>query len=262
MPTRPEARTGRFPELSWQSAPSLLQRLPSQHQANNFVQVSRRLRPRQALFRAGQAFSTIYIVRSGYLKIVRQTERVERIICFSMQDDWIGLEGLGTGYHQCDAIALTQADLFALPFNALLDLAHQNTPFYFTLLRAMSLSQHNHDTGADLMAINGAEQRVGYFLLMQAKSHLQRGLCAGALNLPMSRKEIGAFLGLSLETVSRALSSLAYAGIIRVQRRRIEIIDRQRMDDLASFRNADDTSQERSSINAQIFGAMTPRFFG
>ena len=126
----------------------------------------------------------------------------------------------------------------------------------------MSLIQHNHDKSADLMAINTAEQRVSDFLVMQANSHHQGGMCAGVFNLPMSRKEIGAFLGLSFETVSRALSSLAHAGIIQVQRRRVEIIDKQRLYGLGSIRDTDLASQARSSINTQFFNAITSRFFG
>ena len=80
MPTHPEVRT----RISWQSSISSALRQPTQHLSGDVVQVSRRLRPRQALFRSGQAFSSIYIVRSGYLKIVRQTERVERIVCFPL----------------------------------------------------------------------------------------------------------------------------------------------------------------------------------
>lgn len=126
----------------------------------------------------------------------------------------------------------------------------------------MSLIQHNHDKSADLMAINTAEQRVSDFLVMQANSHHQRGMCAGVFNLPMSRREIGAFLGLSFETVSRALSSLAHAGIIQVQRRRVEIIDKQRLYGLGSIRDTDLASQARLSINTQFFNAITSRFFG
>lgn len=190
----------------------------------------KRLRPRQVLFRAGQPFANVYLVRTGYLKTVRHTDTThERVLHFPMTLDWVGLEGIGLGKHGYDAVALTHAELVALPFNGLLDAVRQNPQLERTLYEAFSLAQSAHERDADLMAIVGAEQRVGRFLALQAHRHARRGLPASAFSLPMTRKDIGAFLGLSLETVSRALSALAARGAICVDRRTIHIIDPQHL---------------------------------
>ena len=188
----------------------------------------RRLKPRQALFRAGQPFSTLYIVRVGYLKTIRYTEQnVERVMHFPMRYDWLGLDGIGSGTHACDAVALTHSELIALPFEALMVLTRQSSAFQRVVYEAISLNQCTHERDSDLMAVSGAEQRVAQFLLVLANRHAQRGLPESAFALPMTRKDIGAFLGLTLETVSRALSALALSGAIRVNRRTIHIIKRQ-----------------------------------
>lgn len=190
----------------------------------------KRLRPRQVLFREGQQFSNIYLVRTGYLKTVRHTDTThERVLHFPMMLDWVGLEGIGLGNHGYDAIALTHTELVALPFNGLLNAARQDPKLERTLYEAFSLAQSDHERDADLMAVVGAEQRVGRFLALQAHRHARRGLPASAFALPMTRKDIGAFLGLSLETVSRALSALDARGTICVDRRTIHIINAQHL---------------------------------
>ncbi|MBC2769446.1 Crp/Fnr family transcriptional regulator [Pusillimonas minor] len=184
------------------------------------------MQPRQVLFRAGQPFANVYLVRTGYLKTVRHTDTThERVLHFPMMFDWVGLEGIGLGKHGYDAVALTHTELVALPFNGLLDAARQDAQIERALYEAFSLAQSAHERDADLMTVIGAEQRVGRFLALQAHRHARRGLPAGAFELPMTRRDIGAFLGLSLETVSRALSSLAARGAICIDRRTVHIID-------------------------------------
>lgn len=227
----------------------------------------RRLRPRQALFRSGQRFSTIYVVTTGYLKAIRHTEAVERIVHFPMRHDWVGLDGIGTGAHACDVIALTCTELIAMPFDGLTALMQGNPALQRVVCAALSLNQCSHERDADLMAITSAEQRVARFLALQANRHAARGLPEHTFNLPMTRRDIGAFLGLTLETVSRALSSLSQSGLIRVERRAVHILDAGELACGTSRRNMSrpplaprpDTD---GSVNTQRFDPVSPCFLG
>lgn len=241
-------------------------REPSAAQAQGYV-TTRRLKPRHVLFRAGQRLSTIYVVRTGHLKIVRRTDTIERIVHFSMKDDWVGLDGIGLGEHVCDAVALTDTELIALPFEHLVALTYSDPALHRALYETLSLSLYACEHDADLMAITGAEQRVAHFLMLQASRQAMCGLPKKAFNLPMTRRDMAAFLGLTLETVSRALSSLAHAGLIQVERRAVHILDAGGLGGCTFNRS---TTQRRAhvtpgvgdSVDAQCLDPVTPDFLG
>ena len=185
----------------------------------------RRVQARQALFRAGQACHSLFLVHGGYFKSsVASADGRERVTGLRMRGDILGLESLGLETYACDAIALDVSEVWEIPVSrlAMADARAQSC------LSAQLAAQVRRDW--ECMLATGtlsAEQRVVDFLLGLSRRHAQMGFSADCLDVRLSRAEIGSYLSLQLETVTRALSHLQALGLIKVERRRITINDRQ-----------------------------------
>ena len=185
----------------------------------------RRLPRKEVLYRAGEAFSALHLVRSGTLKTVVLTEEGrEQVTGYHMAGDIVGLDGIGQPLHTCDAIALEESEVCSLPLTRLDELAPDPKLMagHFQLMaRGMRRSQ-------DLILLLGsmcAEERLATFLLNLSQRHRARGLPANELALCMTREEIASFLGIKLETVSRIFSRLHGEGLLRVQGRAVSLLD-------------------------------------
>ena len=182
----------------------------------------RRLRRRQALFRGGQACHSLYLVHAGIFKTcVLSADGREKITGFHLRGDLLGIDSFGASVHGCDAIALDTCEVWELPLAQL-----QHTP---ALLRAVTVTLANEvRRDWSWMLVVGtlnAEQRVVAFLLDLASRLGALGFSAQQLRLRMTRAEVGNFLAMQLETVTRTLSRLADAGLIVVDGREIGIRD-------------------------------------
>lgn len=184
----------------------------------------KRVKAGHAIYRIEQAFEALYIVRFGFLKmILNSVDGDERVLSFAMEGDFFGLDGIYHDRYAVDSIALTDCELIVIPFKQLITLVHSNRELekiiYLTisreLLRGLSQSLLNNIK---------APTRVARFLETQASSYASRGYSSQNFLLPMSRRDIGSYLGLSLETVSRSLSAMASAGVISIDRRHIQIL--------------------------------------
>jgi CRP/FNR family transcriptional regulator len=80
-----------------------------------------------------------------------------------------------------------------------------------------------------LLGKRSAEERLASFLLSLSNRYHQRGLSATEFNLPMSRQDIGNYLGLAIETVSRLFANFQERGMVQVNRRRVVITDLARI---------------------------------
>jgi CRP/FNR family transcriptional regulator len=192
--------------------------------------VSMRLKVKRAstLFYVGDPFVSLYMVRIGVFKtcVTTQDGRVQ-VTGFQMPGDILGLDGIISQYHPCHAVALEDAEVCVMPFHALEALSQEVKPLQQYLHRIMSRKMV-HDQGVMLLLGSmRADERVATFLsqLMQ-RLHAQ-GFSRTALVLRMTREEIGSYLGLKLETVSRTFSKLAGHQIIAIHRRHVEIINPQ-----------------------------------
>ena len=193
-----------------------------------------RLRKGATLFRAGTPFTALYAVRLGSLKTtVSAEDGREQVAGFHMTGDLIGLDGIGTGRHGCEAIALEDVEVCTLPFDGLETLA-RNVPSLQHNLHRVLASEISRDHGLLLLLGNmRAEERVATFLLNLSERYRQRGYSASEFVLRMTREEIGSFLGLTLETVSRLFSRFQNEGLIQVQGRAVKLIDRDALRELA-----------------------------
>jgi CRP/FNR family transcriptional regulator, anaerobic regulatory protein len=183
----------------------------------------RLLHRKDYLFRAGQARHGLFLVRSGFFKtaIVSEDGR-EKITGFHIRGDLIGLDALGSATHGCDAMALDVGEVLELPC---VELAAKLPLFQEQLTAALARAIRRDWEWMLATSTLNAEQRVITFLLDLAQRQRALGYSARELVLRMTRAELGNFLALQLETVTRALSGLDAQGLIKVDRREIRIVD-------------------------------------
>ena len=193
-----------------------------------------RVKKREVLYRAGDPFTALYAIRVGTFKtLVLAEDGREQITGYHMAGDIVGLDGIGEERHACEAIALEDSEVCALPFAKLNDLAQREPALRHNLLRLISRDLRR---GQDMMLQLGnmsAEERLAAFLLNLAERYRSRGYSASEFTLRMTREEIASYLGLKLETVSRGFSRLHEEGLIQVQGRAIKLLDLPALNRLA-----------------------------
>ena len=180
----------------------------------------------EALFRAGDRFDTVFAVWSGFFKtVISSTQGCEQVTGFRMAGEVIGLDGIETGRHRVDAVALENSQVCVVPFGELEALEREVPSLQRQFHKIMS---QRIACGYDVMFLLGsmyAEERVAAFLLELTRRLQTRGFSASRLVLRMSRVELGSFLGLTLETVSRTLTKFQANGLLVVQQKQIQIAD-------------------------------------
>lgn len=186
-----------------------------------------RLASGQHLFRAGDAVTGVYVLRSGALKTyVTSADGEEQILAFHSAGDIIGLDSMGGGRHSRSTVTLSAAEVCRLPVEALSEACARDRVLQQGLLEGMSREIQRLQSMLRLERMT-ADQRIAFFLLSQARRQLRgsRAVTARTVQLPMSRGEIGRFLDLATETVSRCLTRLQAGGSIRISRNDIELLD-------------------------------------
>ncbi len=198
----------------------------------------RRVKTGHWLFGAGEKFDAVYIVYSGFLKTLLVDEAGnEQILGFPMKGDLLGVDGLHSDHYASQVVALTDCDLVVLPFRELSHLSHDYALLENWLYRAISRELVREHAVIGLLGTLGADARVARFLVSLSSRFAALGYSATQFNLRMTRAEIGSYLGLTLETVSRSLSSLHDAGLIVVSQRAIDIRDLDRLRTLQRLPN-------------------------
>ena len=191
------------------------------------VATRRKVRAGDALLRADDRFRSLYAVRTGFFKTTVSTRQGrEQITGFTMCGELLGLDGIGTGRHQVNAIALEDSQVCVIPYDGLQALAREVPHLQERFHRLMSREiVQDHATMVQLGSML-ATQRIADFLLNLADRLHRRGFSASALVLRMRRSELASYLGLEIETVCRVFSKLHATGLLRVAQRDIRIIDR------------------------------------
>jgi CRP/FNR family transcriptional regulator, anaerobic regulatory protein len=191
----------------------------------------RKLKKGDALYRAGEGFGHLYAVRVGSLKTtVLAEDGREQVAGYHMLGDIIGLDGIGSERHGCDAIALEDTEVCAMAFGRLEELARSLPALQHNLHRFIAREiTRDHDVML-LLGSMRAEERLATFLINLSERYRRRGYSSTEFVLRMTREEIGSYLGLTLETVSRLFSRFQEEGLLQVQGRAVKILD------LAGFR--------------------------
>ncbi len=179
-----------------------------------------------ALFRTGDSFQSLYAVRTGFFKTcVSSEDGRDQVTGFQMAGELLGLDGISHDRHNCDAIALEDSQVCVIPFGQLEELSRDFTPLQHQFHKIMSREIVRDHGMMLLLGSMRAEERLAAFLLNLTQRLQARGFSASSLILRMTREEIGSYLGLKLETVSRTFSKFQDDGLLEVKQRHIRILD-------------------------------------
>jgi CRP/FNR family transcriptional regulator, anaerobic regulatory protein len=187
----------------------------------------RRSVPRgEALFRNGDRFESLFAVRTGFFKTsVSSEDGRDQVTGFQMAGELLGLDGISHDRHACDAIALEDSQVCVIPFEDLEHLSQQFRELQHQFHKIMSREIVRDQGVMLLLGSMRAEERLAAFLLNLTQRLHARGFSASALVLRMTREEIGSYLGLKLETVSRTFSKFQDDGLLEVKQRQIRVLD-------------------------------------
>lgn len=195
------------------------------HKLDSVVATRRRVKQGELLFRNGDAFTSLFAIRTGFFKTCISTvDGREQVTGFQMAGEIIGLDGIVSDHHSCNAVALEDADVCVMPFANVEELSREFPVLQRHVHKIMSREIVRESSVMMLLGNMRAEERLAAFLLNLVQRLHARGFSQSELTLRMTREEIGSYLGMKLETVSRAFSKFSDEGIIEVKQRYVKII--------------------------------------
>ncbi len=194
----------------------------------------------QHLFHIGDGFKALYAIRSGSVKTFTMTEDGhEQVTGFHLPGELVGLDAIASNSHPVAAKALETTSICEIPFEQLDDLSCKVNGIRRQLMRIMSREIQEDQENMMMLGQKSAEQRLASLLISLSNRYRARGFSPYEFNLTMSRGDIGNFLGLALETVSRLFGRFQDDGLINVNRKNIEILDRDKLCTLSGAKCAD-----------------------
>lgn len=186
----------------------------------------RKIKRGTSLFRNGEKFTSLYAIRTGFFKTcVASEDGRDQVTGFQMAGEIIGLDGIVNDHHTCDAVALEDAEVCVMPFDRIEDLSREINSLQRHVHKIMSREIVREHGVMLLLGSMRAEERLAAFLLNLVQRLHARGFSQSELILRMTREEIGSYLGLKLETVSRTFSKFVEDGIVEVKQRHVRILD-------------------------------------
>ena len=190
----------------------------------------RRIKAGDTLYREGDKFQYLYAVRSGTLKSsLMLSDGREQVSGFHIAGELVGLDGVAQGKHASATMALEDTEVCAISYTALTELAISTSGMQHIVSRLMSREILREHTLMMLLGSMNAEERLAAFLLNLSQRYAARGYSATEFHLRMSRAEIGSYLGMKLETVSRTFSAFQQQGLLEVDKRHIRIRDLEQL---------------------------------
>ncbi len=190
------------------------------------VSMRRKIKRGGTLFSNGESFTSLYAIRTGFFKTSIATEDGrDQVTGFQMAGEILGLDGIVNDHHSCDAIALEDAEVCVMPFNRIEELSREVSALQHHVHKIMSREIVREHGVMLLLGSMRAEERLAAFLLNLVQRLHARGFSQSELVLRMTREEIGSYLGLKLETVSRTFSKFVEDGTVEVQQRHVRILD-------------------------------------
>jgi CRP/FNR family transcriptional regulator len=190
------------------------------------VSARRKIKRGTPLFRNGEKFTSLYAIRTGFFKTcVASEDGRDQVTGFQMAGEIIGLDGIVNDHHTCDAIALEDAEVCVMPFDRIEELSREINSLQRHVHKIMSREIVREHGVMLLLGSMRAEERLAAFLLNLVQRLHARGFSQSELILRMTREEIGSYLGLKLETVSRTFSKFVDDGIVEVKQRHVRILN-------------------------------------
>jgi CRP/FNR family transcriptional regulator len=192
----------------------------------NIVYARRRVKRGESLFKAGDEFGAIYSIRSGFFKTsLIDDDGREQVTGFFMGGELLGMDGAGSGRYNGQAVALEDSEVCVMPFS-LIEQMSREVPSLQRHLHTVLAREIVRDHGVMmLLGSMRAEERLANFLINLSRRFVRRGYSPSDFHLRMTREELGSYLGLKLETVSRLFSQFQKAGLIEVNQKHVRILD-------------------------------------
>ncbi|MEZ5727738.1 MAG: fumarate/nitrate reduction transcriptional regulator Fnr [Burkholderiaceae bacterium] len=190
------------------------------------VATRRRVKRGEALFRAGDEFKSLFALRTGFFKTrVTSEDGRDQVTGFQMPGELLGLDGIAGEAHSVDAVALQDSEVCTIPYEDLERILHGFSPLQHHFHRVLSREIVRDHGVMLLLGSMRAEERLAAFLLNLSQRFKARGYSSTEFVLRMTREEIGSFLGLKLETVSRCFSRFHDEGVLAVSNKQVQILD-------------------------------------
>ena len=195
----------------------------------------RKVKRGETLFHNGDRFSNLYAIRTGFFKTcITSEDGRDQVTGFQMAGEIIGLDGIVHDHHTCDAVALEDGEICAMPFGQIENLSREVIALQHHVHKIMSREIVREHGVMLLLGSMRAEERLAAFLLNLAQRLHARGFSHSELVLRMTREEIGSFLGLKLETISRTFSKFVEDGIVEVKQRHVHILDTEALQEIVN----------------------------
>ena len=193
---------------------------------DDLVATRRKIARGDSLYRNDDKFSALYAIRTGFFKTtVAVEDGRDQVTGFQMAGEVIGLDGIVSEHHTCDAVALEDAEVCVMNFDRIEDLSREINALQRHVHKIMSREIVREHGVMLLLGSMRAEERLAAFLLNLVQRLHARGFSQSELVLRMTREEIGSYLGLKLETVSRTFSKFVEEGIVEVKQRHVRILN-------------------------------------
>ncbi len=203
----------------WNNAALLAERLPR-----------RRVRAGQQLIKDRESAKAIYVVRTGAFKAeTLDPQGVSQIVGFPMRGDLLGADGFSDGYFCANVYALEDSDVIVLTLNRLAELAASYPGFEQIVYRCMARALVREQSQVWALGSQCASARLAQFFKQLSEHYAQAGYSATEFVLRMTRTELANYLGLTVETISRTLTTMQGAGVIEVKQRQLKIVDFDRL---------------------------------
>ena len=204
-------------------------------QLDRIIQRGRPYQRDEHIYRAGDAFHAVYAVRSGAIKTFAMTDQgVEQVTGFYLPGEIFGMDGIAHTHHISSALALETSAVCEIPFNRLEDLSIALPSLQRHFFQLMSREIINDQRLVALIGKNSADERLATLLMSISARNAKRSLSELRFRLPMSRADIGNYLGLTVETVSRVFSRFQKQRLLKVDKKEIEILDLGGLQELAN----------------------------
>ena len=199
----------------------------------------RRLQRGETLYDLGETFNALYAVRSGFFKtLLPNRDQRDQVTGFLMTGEIIGMDGISSGQHACRAVALEVSEVCIMPYGNMDQIEASFPNLHAHLNRLMSQRIVQDQAAFKILANMRSEARLAAFILDLGKRFAHLGYSSNTFVLRMTREEIGSYLGLSLETVSRLFSRFQEDGLVDVQTRHLQITNPDGLAEIAGGRPA------------------------
>lgn len=195
----------------------------------------RKIKRGATLFRNGEKFTSLYAIRTGFFKTrIASEDGRDQVTGFQMAGEVVGLDGIVNDHHSCDAVALEDAEVCVMPFDRIEEISREVNALQRHVHKIMSREIVREHGVMLLLGSMRAEERLATFLLNLVQRLHARGFSQSELVLRMTREEIGSFLGLKLETISRTFSRFVEEGIVEVKQRHVHIVNTEALREIVN----------------------------